>query len=279
MEYLVYTVTSLDNNATLDGFEKGVDQDLTRVANRLEQMDLERMMENETIRLLVDNANYNKTTGTVTADIYKQANPGNALHQFEQEGDEVSFQEILSEQEEAFVKGLVGIGKVDGELQAVVQKAFGSYFSAASKGFEMVPHFSDDAIQSIQDSETIGKTELDFEDDYDLTASLFKPPQDGDIREEDGFGNVDVMNKLMSVMRISKSHRITLDISRDEWMDSIDLFEELINSNIIRTIRIKGTKDDTVKIGKGRNRAIRETVETSASGKPSISEAFDKLGE
>jgi len=62
-------------------------------------------------------------------------------------------------------------------------------------------------------------------------------------------------------------------------MDSIDLFEELINSNIIRTIRIKGTKDDTVKIGKGRNRAIRETVETSASGKPSISEAFDKLGE
>ncbi|MEY7850889.1 hypothetical protein AB7C87_17015 [Natrarchaeobius sp. A-rgal3] len=279
MKFLVYTVTSLDDNTTLDGFEKGVDKDLAWAVNRLETMNLERVMENETISLLVDNVNYKKSTGTVTADIYKQANPRSALHQFEQEGGEVTIQEILSEQEEAFVKGLVGMKKVDGELQAVVEKDFGSYFSAASKGFDIVPHFSAEAIQSIQDSATIGKTELDFEDDYDLTASLFKPPEDGDIRQEDGFGNVDVMNKLMSVMRISRSHRITLDINRHEWLDNVEMFEELIQSDLISTIRIKGTKDGTVKIGKGRNRAIRETVETSATGKASVSEAFAKLTE
>lgn len=279
MKFLVYTVTSLDDNTTLDGFEEGVDKDLAWVVNRLETMDLERVLENETISLLVDNENYKKSTGTVTADIYKQANPRSALHQFEQEGGEVTIQEILSEQEEAFVKGLVGMRKVDGELQAVVEKDFGSYFSAASKGFDIVPHFSAEAIQSIQDSETIGKTELDFEDDYDLTASLFKPPEDGDLREEDGFGNVDVMNKLMSVMRISRSHRITLDIDRDEWLDNVEMFEELIQSDLFSTIRIKGTIDGTVKIGKGRNRAIRETVETSATGEPSVSEAFAKLTE
>ena len=279
MKFLVYTVTSLDNNATLDGFEKGVDQDLARIVNRLEEMDLERVMENQTIRLLVDNVNYNETTGTVTADIYKQANPRSALHQFEQEGGEVTIEEILSEQEEAFVKGIVGMRKIDGELQAIVQKDFGSYFSAASKKFDLEPHFSSKAIQSIQDSETIGKTELDFESDYDLTASLFKPPEDGDIRQEDGFGNVDVMNKLMSIMRISRSHRITLDISRDEWMDNVEMFEELIQSDIISTVRIKGTKDDTVKIGKGRNRAIRESVETDVDGRASVTEAFDKLTE
>lgn len=279
MEFLVYSITSSDDNTTLDGFEEGVDKDLAWIVNRLETMGLERVMENETISLLVDNANYEKSTGTVAADVYKQANPRSALHQFEQKGGEVTTQEILSEQEEAFVKGLVGMRKVDGELQAVVEKDFGSYFSVATKGFDIVPHFSAEAIQSIQESETIGKTELDFEDDYDLTASLFKPPEDGDIRQEDGFGNVDIMNKLMSVMRISRSHRITLDIGREEWLDNVEMFEELIQSELISTIRITGTKDGTVKIGKGRNRAIRETVETSAAGKASVSEAFAKLTE
>lgn len=277
MKFLVYTVTSSDDNTTLDGFEEGVDRDLAWIVNRLETMDLERVMDNETINLLVDNVEYNRGLGTVTADIYKQANPGSALHQFERKGNKVTIQEILSEQEEAFVRGIIGISKVDGELQAVVEKDFGSYFAAASKGFQIEPHFSSEAIQSIQDSETIGKTELDFEDDYDLTASLFKPPEDGDIRQEEGFGNVDNLNKLMSVMRISKSHRITLDINREEWLDHVEMFEELIQSDIISTIRIKGTKDGTVKIGKGRNRSIRESVETSASGKASVTQAFDKL--
>lgn len=279
MEFLVYTVTSLDNNATLDGFGEGVDQDLAWAVNRLKAMNIERVMENETINLLVDNVGYNKSRGTVTADIYKQANPQSALHQFDRDGDKVTIQEILSEQEEAFVKGLIGIKKVDGELQAVVEKNFGSYFSAASKGFDIIPHFSADAIQSIQDSETIGKTELDFEDDYDLTASLWKPPEDRDIRQEDGFGSVDNLNKLMSVMRISQSHRITLDIDREEWLDNVELFEELIRSDLISTVRIKGTKDDTVKIGKGGDRAIRETVETSATGEASVNQAFAKLTE
>lgn len=279
MKFLVYTVTPHDDNAALEGFEKGVDKEIYRIANILPEMNLARVMEHGSISALVDNVDCNPTTDALTAEIYKEANPDSALHQLKQDGDEVTIQEILSEHEDAFAKGFLGMRKIDGEVHAIVEKNFGSYFVTASIGLDTEPHYSADSIRSIQNSETIGKTELDFDDDYNLTASLFKPPEDRDIRENEGFGNVDVMNKILAIMQISRSHRITLDIQRDEWLDNVEMFEELIQSDIISTIRIKDTRDGTVKIGDGGDRAIRETITTSATGQQAIGEAFDKLSQ
>jgi len=277
MEYLVYSVEPLEENATLDGFGEDVDRELARIETCLGNMYLERVLENDSINLLVNDVRYERNTGIITGDIYKHANPGSALHQFERSEGEITIQEILSEKEDAFKKGVFGMKKINGEVLALIQKNFGSYFSAASRGFDLNPHYSAEAIKSIQNSETIGKTELDFNEESDVTASLFRPPEDADIREDVGFGNTNVLNKLMSIMRISRSHRITLDISREEWMENVELFEQLIELNVVDTVRVKGTKDKIVKIGKGGDRAIRETVQTVNTGKDGVAEGFDKL--
>jgi hypothetical protein len=78
-------------------------------------------------------------------------------------------------------------------------------------------------------------------------------------------------------MQISRSHRLTLDITREEWMEHVELFEELINLDVVATVRVKGTKDKTVKIGQGGDRAIRETVQTIETGKAGVGEGFDKI--
>lgn len=279
MRFLVYSVELLDENAIIDGFGEDVDSELARLEICLGDMNLERVMENDSVSLLVNDVRYDRDAGIVTGDIYKHANPGSALHQFEKSEGEITIQEILSEKEEAFKKGVFGMKKVNGEPLTLIQKNFGSYFSAASKGFDLTPHYSAEAIKSIQNSETIGKTELDFSEESDVTASLFRPPEDADIREDAGFGNTDILNKLMSLMQISRSHRITLDINREEWMEHVELFEQLIQLDVIETVRVKGTKDKTVKIGRGRDRAIRETVQTANSGKDGVGEAFDKLSQ
>jgi len=277
MEYLVYGVEPLEKNTALDGFSEDIDHELARVKISLGDMNLERVVENDSVNLLVNNVQYDRSTSIITGHIYKHANPGSALHQFERSEGEVTIQEILSEKEDAFKKGVFGMKKVDGDFLALIQKNFGSYFSAASKGFDLNSHYSAEAIKSIQNSETIGKTELDFNDESDVTASLFKKPEDADIRENEGFGNTGVLNKLMSVMRISRSHRITLDISREEWMGHVELFEQLIQLDVVDTVRVKGTKDNTVKIGKGGDRAIRETVQTMSAGVDGVDKAFDTL--
>ena len=279
MKFLVYSVEPLKENATIDGFGEETDPELARIEICLGDMDLERVMENGSVNLLVNDVQYDRDAGDIKGDIYKHANPGSALHQFERSEGEITIQEILSEQEDAFKKGVFGIKKVNGEVLALIQKNFGSYFSAASKGFDLNPHYSAEAIKSVQNSGTIGKTELDFNDESEVTASLFKPPEDADIREDDGFGNTDVLNKLMSVMHISRSHRITLDISREEWMEHVEVFEQLIQLNVVDTVRVKGTIDNTVKIGQGRDRAIRETVQTVNPGEDGVDEAFDKLSQ
>jgi hypothetical protein len=279
MEFLVYSVEPLEENATLDGFGEDIDQELSRIQNSLKNMNLERVMENESVSLLVDDVKYNHSEEIISGDIYKHANPGSALHQFERSEGEITIQEILSETEDAFKKGVFGVKKENEEILALVQRRFGSYFSVASTGFKINPHYSDDAIKSIQNSETIGKTELDFNDEYDVTSSLFKPPEDADIREDSGFGNTNVLNNLMSLMKISRSHRITLDLSREEWMENVELFEDLIQLDIVDTVRVLETKDNRVKIGDGGDRAIRETIQTAKAGKDGIHEAFGKISQ
>lgn len=277
MEYLIYGVELLEEDTSLDSFSEDIDPELARIKISLSDMDLERVVENDSVNLLINDAEYNQATGVITGDIYKHANPGSALHQFEKSDGEITIQKILSEKEDAFNKGVFGMKKVDGEILALIQKNFGSYFSVASKGFDLNPRYSAEAINSVQNSETIGKTELDFNEDSNVTTSIFKTPKDEDIREDEGFGNTNVVNKLMSVMRLSRSHRITLDISRNEWMEHVELFEQLIQLDVVDTVRVKGTKDDIVKIGEGGDRAIRETVQTMDAGIDGVNQAFDKL--
>ncbi|RLM83840.1 hypothetical protein D3D02_16210 [Halobellus sp. Atlit-38R] len=245
--------------------------------NLIGDMDLDRVLENQTVSLLVDNVKYNKGSGIVTADIYKQTNPGKALHQLAEDDDGISVQKIISEHEDAFVQGLLGMKKVDSEVHILVENTFGSFFVAACKGMDITPHYSSKTIQSIQESKTIGKTTLDFAEDYDLTASLFKPPNDEDIREDEGFGNIDIANKITSLLDISRAHRMSLDINKDEWLNNVDVFDELIESGIVTKVRVEKTKDGVVKLGEGGDRAIREKVNTSRSGKQAIAEAFNNL--
>lgn len=279
MNFLVYRVNLSGDNASLGAYGHGVDQDIDLMVDHLDEMDLKRVVDNKTVRLLVDEIEHNKSSGTITADVYKQANPSKALHQLEQDGQETTIQEVLSEQEDAFLKGLIGVRKVDGELYAVVEKEFGSYFGSAAKGFDLESQYSGESIKSIQNSETIGKTVIEFDDDYDLTASLFQPPEDKELREDDGFGKVDLKNKVLAAMKISRSHTMTLDIDRDEWIDNMDMFNELVDSDIITRIKIRGTKDQTVKIGEGGDRAIRETVSVAGDGSHAVNEAFKKLAQ
>ncbi|WP_147435646.1 hypothetical protein [Halobellus sp. Atlit-38R] len=277
MNFLVYTAEPLDNNATLASFGQGIDKNLGRMINLIGDMDLDRVLENQTVSLLVDNVKYNKGSGIVTADIYKQTNPGKALHQLAEDDDGISVQKIISEHEDAFVQGLLGMKKVDSEVHILVENTFGSFFVAACKGMDITPHYSSKTIQSIQESKTIGKTTLDFAEDYDLTASLFKPPNDEDIREDEGFGNIDIANKITSLLDISRAHRMSLDINKDEWLNNVDVFDELIESGIVTKVRVEKTKDGVVKLGEGGDRAIREKVNTSRSGKQAIAEAFNNL--
>lgn len=279
MKFLVYTANPQDDNATLDSFVQGADKDITRIINLLNDIDLERVLDNQTVNLLVDNVEYNRDSGIVTADIYKQTNPGKALHQLVEEDDEMTIQEIISEHEDAFVPGLFGMKKIDGEVHLVIENNFGSYFVDACMGLEITPQYSSETVQSIQESETIGNTTIDFDEDYDLTAALFKPPADEDIREEKGFGNVNIVNKITSLLDISRAHRMSLDISREEWLDNVEVFDELIESGIVTTVRIKGTKDGIVKLGEGGDRAIRKKVKTISTGSRAIEEAFLNLSQ
>lgn len=277
MKFLVYTAKPLEENATLDSFGQEADSDIIRIIDLLENMGLERVLEHQTVSLLVNDVEYDNESGIATAEIYKQTSPGKALHQLVDDGDGITIQEILSEHEEAFVPGTLGMKKVDGEVHLIVENNFGSFFVASCTGMEIKSLFSSETIQSIQESETIGKTTLDFDDDYDLTASLFKPPEDEDIREEKGFGHVDIANKFTSLLEISRAHRMSLDIARDEWLANIELFAELIESGIVTTVRVEDTKNGVVKLGQGGERAIRKTITTSTSGKRAVEEAFVNL--
>jgi hypothetical protein len=146
MRFLVYTVEPLEDNASFDSFEQGADKEITRIISILRDMNFERVMENQTVSLLVDDVEYNQSSGIVAADIYKQTNPGKALHQLAQEGDERTLQEIISEHEDAFVHGLCGMKKAKDEVRLIVEKNFGSFFVAACKGMDITPHYSSDSV-------------------------------------------------------------------------------------------------------------------------------------
>ncbi len=274
MHFLVYTVEPLDNNATLSGLTMGTDNDVGRIIEILNKMGLERVVNNQTVNLLVDNVDYEEDSRIVTADLYKQKSPGKALHQLAENGGEMTIQEIISENENAFVQGTFGMKKIGNEIHLIIETNFGSFFVAACKGLEITPRYSSETIRSIQESETIGKTTLDFAEDYDLTASLLKSPEDSDIREEQGFGKINLINKFSSLFSISDAHRISLDIGRDEWLNNVDIFEELIESGIVTTVRIEGTRNGVVKLGQGGDRAIRKKIKTERSDKTAVKEAF-----
>ncbi|WP_430505288.1 hypothetical protein [Haloparvum sp. PAK95] len=277
MKFLVYTVDISDDNATLGSFEPGADKDLTRVINWIEDMDLERVLNNDTVKLLVDNIDYDKNAGLVTADVYKEQSHSKALHQLAEDGDGMTIQEIISEHEDAFVNGVFGMTKVDDEVHIILENRFGSYFVSACKDMDPVPQYSSDTIHSIQDSETIGRTTLDFADDFDLTASLLKTPKDEDVRENEGFGKTDITNTLLSAFSISRAHRVSLDIERDEWLNNVEVFDELVESGIVTAVRIEDTKNGVVRLGEGGERAIRHSIETTRSDKRAVKEAFQNL--
>jgi hypothetical protein len=274
MDFLVYTAKPLDDNATLDSFEQGADKDISRMNNLIKNMDLKRVLNNQTVDLLVDELEYDKESDIVTADIYKQTSPGKALHELAEDGNGMTVQEIISEHDNAFVQGVFGMEKVDSEIYLIIESNFGSFFVDACKGMDITPQYSSDTIQSIQESETIGETTLDFADDYDLTASLFKLPEDEDIRKEKGLGKTNVLNELASLFKISRAHRMSLDIDRDEWLANIDVFDKLIEHGIVTTVRIEDTKNGIVKLGEGGERAIRKKIKASSSGKRAVEEAF-----
>ena len=277
MHFLVYTAEPLEDNASLSGLTMGVDNDVGRIIEILNKMGLERVVNNQTVNLLVNNVNYDKKSEIVTADLYKQKSPGKALHQLAEDGGEMTIQEIISENENAFVQGKFGMKKVGGEIQLIIETNFGSFFVAACKGIDITPDYSSETIKSIQESETIGKTTLDFAEDYDLTASLLKSPEDSDLREEQGFGKINIINKFTSLFDISHAHRISLDIGRDEWLNNVEIFEQLIQSGIVTTVRIEDTRNGVVKLGQGGDRAIRRKIKTEKPDNMAVKEAFQNI--
>lgn len=274
MKFLVYTVESKNKNLTLGGFKPGTDEDLARIIVQLRKMNLERLINNDTVSILVKNIKTDRSQNIVTAELYKQTNPGKALLQMSEGEEGVTFQNIISEDEDAFIKGFLGLKKTDSGIYMFIESDFGSYFVTSSKGLKFRSLYSSESIQSIQDSETIGDTVLDFADDADLTASLFKPPEDEDLREEKGFGSTNIANKIASLVKLSKSHNISLDIDRNTWLDNVEVFNELIESPFINRIRIKGTVDGVVRLGEGGEKAIRESITTTATEMPAIKKEF-----
>lgn len=279
MEFLVYTADPLNDNTTLASSVRGEDQEIGRIINQLEEMSVDRVVENTSINLFIDDISYDLEEEIVTAQIFKQTTPGKALHRLTDDGDKRTVREIISKNEDAFYEGVLGIKKVDREVNILVESNFGSYFANSCRGLELTPQYSGKTIQSIQDSETIGRTTLIFNEDSNLEASLFKPPGDEDIREESGFGNVDMLNKLASLFKISSAHRISLEIDRDLWLANVDVFDELIASGIVKTVKVDGTKENIVKLGEGGERAIRKKVSTTRDDEKAIEEAYNRLEE
>lgn len=281
MKFLVYTVKPLSQNAPLDSFVEGGDEDLSRVAHALEQMDFDRVMENDTVQLLVDNdsVKIDDSTQTVIADIYKDANRGSALHQLKKTDSGMNVQEVLSKHEDAFEKGICGLRKIDETVYLVVQKNFGSYLLDASVGLDIEPRYSSEAVRSIQKSESIGDTSFDFAEGHNLTASLVKPPEDGDLRDENGFGFSDPINKVLAMLNVSEAHRISMSIDQETWVDNIDSFEDIIQSEIVTSIRVEDTTHGVVRIGDGGDRAIRESIKTNSRSHQAVTDALDKIEE
>lgn len=279
MKFLVYTVEPLDLDTQLYTFDSVIDKDIGKIMRRLEEMNLERVLENQSINLLADNLKFDEDRDIVTVDIYKQTTPGKAHYQLTEEEDEISIQEILSEHDDAFVQGAVGVKKTDDEIHLLVESKFGSFFVSASRGINIEPQFSGETVRSIRESETIGRTTIEFNDDYDLTASLWKPPEDADIREEEGFGRVDLLNKITSLFDISKAHQMSLDIDRDEWLQNVEIFDDLVETGIVTSVKVTGTKNGSVRLGEGGDRAIRKTIRTNSSGKKAVQEAFSRLSQ
>ncbi|MBP1987251.1 hypothetical protein [Halolamina salifodinae] len=277
MKFLIYTADPKVKTASLSRVDEDINQSLGRMMDILEDMSLERVLENQSTRLLVDDIRYEGDPEVVHADIYKDTNQGRALHQFSREGDEVTIEEVLSEDEEAFQRGLMGVKEIDGTLFLAVENTFGSYFAGASLGMDLHPRYSSEAIRAIQNSDQIGETTFDFSEDYDLTASLARPPQDGDLREEEGFGLTDPLNDILSMMNVSRTHQITVEIPQSEWMDNVGTFEGIIQSDIVSTIKIETPTQGIVRLGEGGDRAIRETVEVSSAGRVAVRNALNKL--
>ncbi|ELY88293.1 hypothetical protein [Natrialba taiwanensis] len=277
MKFLVYTAEPLNVNAPLDSFEIGADKEIARFVDTLNKMGVDRVLDNETVSLFVEGVNYNSDSNIVTAEIYKIANQGTPLHQIKKEGGEKTVEEILSKHEDAFTKGFMGIGKVNGDVHIIVQNKFGSYFRKSCVGMELSPQYSSDTIKAIQESETIGKTMIDFGDNYDVIASLLQPPKDEDLREDDGFGKTNLWNDLLAMTKMSRTHRITLDISRDEWLENVEVFEGLIKSGIVSTIKVVETKEKRVRLGEGGDRAIRKYIETTNSREKAVYQSFSNL--
>jgi hypothetical protein len=274
MKSLIYSVEPKDKNRRLDTFEDDLDGEVASIMSILNEMSLSRVLEKGSVSLLVDNISSIEQTDTVTADIYKIANPGGALHQFEEEGDGVTVQEILSEQEDAFQKGVLGMTKTESGVKMAIQKNYGSYFVNSSFGMDIRSEYSSDAIKAIKRSDTIGKTEFEFSDAYNPTASLFEPPKDRDVREHEGLGMSDTLNKIMSVSNISNSHRLSIDIKKNEWMNNVENMEKIVESDIVSIIRVSTDTDGIVKIGDGGDRAIRESVQISDNGTSGIKEVL-----
>lgn len=278
MKFLVYTIEPEDQNLTLGGFEEGVDQDIAHVINALRQMTLRRVFDHKSVVAWIDDLTYSQESKTISAELYKQTNQGKALHQAtDVEGERPTVQEILSENEDAFIQGTLGVKKVDGEVYLLIEKGFGSFFNRSVRWIKVRSEYSSNTIQAIKSSATIGRTTLDFADDIDLSASLFKPPEDEDVREEEGLGATNLPNRMASLLNISDTHRFALDINRDSWLDNVEVFDDLIESGMVTKVRIEDTADGVVNLGEGGDRAIRKSVNTSRSDDLAVEEAFENF--
>lgn len=277
-KFLVYTGDLDEENKTAEAYASGRDPITDRIAKELNNMTVDRVLDNETVDAFVRDVNYIHDKDQVTATVYKNQNPDKPLHQVKKEGEESNIEKILSENEDAFVRGKLGATAVNNELQILVEKNFGSFFFRSFNGVELEPEYSAEAIQAIQDSVDIGETIIVFSSDVDATASLFEPPEDADIREQKGFKGTDLANTISDIVNLSHAYSISLSISKRKWLDNIDMFEKLIESQFVSTIKIKDTANGIVRIGEGESRSIRENVSSSCSGEEAIVDALEKLG-
>lgn len=276
-EFLVYSVELGDENETLESYSGAISPRLGRVRNALTNMSFDRVKNKEYIKAFTEDIEYSSDTDSLTGYVYKLNNPDKALHQIDEEGEEVTVQKILEQNENAFTSGIVAAKSIDGDVCVLVETDFGSFLTDACRDLELSPVYSADAIKAIKESETIGETVLFFDESVDLSAALSPSPEDDDARESMGFGSTDYLNKFVDLLGISNAYNVSLKISRSKWLDNIEMFEELINEDIVSSVRVDKTKNGRVRLGKGNNKSIREKVAVPKAGEEAAMTAFQNI--
>jgi hypothetical protein len=280
MKYRAYDIELTNPNQSLEAIGTELEGWMGRMSEILSSMNWERIQRYTTVNLFVERIE--RIDGdTLFAQVYKVTDHTKAVHVLEQlETGETAMKEVISEGQSAFERGSLGFKAIDGRIICLIEHGFGSYFSQSATGLLIEPRFSSEPYEIIRKSPTLGRTLLRINPESEIFSSWRDRSPTEYIKEDHGFGNLNLFTAIEDILRlykISKTHELSVQIDRTEWIDNVDTFQKISESEFVESIRVQNTIEGTVTIT-DKEKSIRETVGVRKdTPEEEILDAFDSL--